>query len=74
YANVGMKPDEPAEAAPPARGLYGQRPSASGDASRRAEFAAAWAMTPRQRMVLALALGDEARAWARRCGLGGAGR
>jgi hypothetical protein len=58
-----MKPDdEPVETAPPARGLYGQQPSASGDAARRAEFAAAWAMTPRQRMLRALMLGRELRA------------
>lgn len=62
-----MKPDdEPAEA-PPARGLYGQRPSVSGDAARRAEFAAAWAMTARERMLRALMLGRELRALAERC-------
>jgi hypothetical protein len=64
-----MKPDdEPAKAASPTRGLYGQRPSASGDAARRAEFAAAWAMTPRERMVRALMLGREAQKWELQCG------
>jgi hypothetical protein len=71
-----MKPDdEPAKAASPTRGLYGQRPSASGDAARRAEFAAAWAMTPRERMVRALMLGRELRTLAERCqGTGSAER
>jgi hypothetical protein len=58
----------------PARGLYGQRPSASADASRRSDFAAAWSLSPQQRMVLALALGDDARSWALRCGFDHAGR
>jgi hypothetical protein len=58
----------------PARGLYGQRPSASADASRRSDFADAWSLSPRQRMVLALALGDDARSWALRCGFDHAGR
>jgi hypothetical protein len=40
----------------PTRGLYGQRPSKSADASRRAEFARIEALTPQERMLKALEL------------------
>jgi hypothetical protein len=45
------------------RGLYGQRPSKSGDESRRAQFEAIKAMTARERMLLALELGDLCQAF-----------
>jgi hypothetical protein len=45
--------------APRPRGLYGQRPSASHDAIRRKEFARLAAMTPLERVLLALDLGIE---------------
>ena len=41
---------------PANRGLYGQRPSKSADAARRREFERMAAMTPRERVLLALSL------------------
>jgi hypothetical protein len=41
---------------PATRGLYGQRPSKSADAARRREFERMAAMTPRERVLLALSL------------------
>lgn len=41
----------------PARGLYGQRPSKSADAARREQIAEELAMSPRERVLLALRLG-----------------
>ena len=49
-----------------AKGLYGQRRSASADAARREEFEAAKRMTPRDRVLLALRLGRRARELKRR--------
>lgn len=43
------------------RGLYGQRPSKSADAARRREFERIAAMTPRERVLLALSLKERAR-------------
>lgn len=40
------------------RGLYGQRPSKSADEARRREFEEIAAMTPQERMILALCLSD----------------
>jgi hypothetical protein len=51
---------------PPRRGLYGQRPSKSGDASRLAQLARIAAMSPRERMLLALRLGYRDRYLAER--------
>ncbi|MHA7627675.1 hypothetical protein [Corallococcus sp. M7] len=47
--------------APPPRGLYGQRPSKSADAARRAQFERLAAMTPRERVLLALSLKERMR-------------
>jgi hypothetical protein len=41
---------------PANRGLYGQRPSKSADATRRREFERLAAMSPRERVLLALSL------------------
>ncbi|NNB93731.1 hypothetical protein HJC10_06380 [Corallococcus exiguus] len=46
---------------PPPRGLYGQRPSKSADAARRAQFERLAAMTPRERVLLALSLKERMR-------------
>jgi hypothetical protein len=43
---------------PPTRGLYGQRPSKSADAARRREFEETFAMSPMERVLLALELGE----------------
>lgn len=48
---------------PRPRGLYGQRPSKSADAARRAEFARIAAMTPQERMIAALRMGDFIRSF-----------
>ncbi|MGE6757029.1 hypothetical protein ACQKGO_03360 [Corallococcus interemptor] len=45
----------------PPRGLYGQRPSKSADAARRAQFERLAAMTPRERVLLALSLKERMR-------------
>jgi hypothetical protein len=44
---------------PPREGFPTQRPSASADAARRAELERIEAMTPMERVLEALALGDE---------------
>ncbi|NBD10458.1 MULTISPECIES: hypothetical protein [Corallococcus] len=49
------------EHAPPPRGLYGQRPSKSADAARRLQFERLAAMTPRERVLLALSLKERMR-------------
>lgn len=49
---------------PSQRGLYGQRPSKSADPARRAEFARIAAMTPTERMLKALELGDRRKLFA----------
>jgi hypothetical protein len=41
---------------PATRGLYGQKPSKSADAVRRREFERLAAMSPRERVLLALSL------------------
>jgi len=46
---------------PATRGLYGQRPSKSADAARRREFERMAAMTPRERVLLALSLKERMR-------------
>jgi len=46
---------------PANRGLYGQRPSKSADAARRREFERMAAMTPRERVLLALSLKERMR-------------
>ena len=46
---------------PPPRGLYGQRPSKSADAARRLQFERLAAMTPRERVLLALSLKERMR-------------
>jgi len=51
------EPPKPEERGP--RGLYGQRPSKSHDDLRRREFLRIAAMTARDRMLEALALGEE---------------
>ena len=51
------EPLQPEERGP--RGLYGQRPSKSHDDFRRREFLRIAAMTARDRMLEALALGEE---------------
>ncbi|WP_143195877.1 hypothetical protein [Archangium sp. Cb G35] len=43
---------------PATRGLYGQRPSKSADAARRREFEETFAMSPMERVLLALELGE----------------
>jgi hypothetical protein len=43
---------------PTTRGLYGQRPSKSADAARRREFEETFAMSPMERVLLALELGE----------------
>ncbi len=43
------------------RGLYGQRPSKSADAARRREFERLAAMSPRERVLLALSLKERMR-------------
>lgn len=48
------------------RGLYGQKPSKSADEARRAEFARVWAMTPLERALLALRLGQDLKETVRR--------
>jgi hypothetical protein len=45
----------------PPRGLYGQRPSKSADAARRLPFERLAAMTPRERVLLALSLKERMR-------------
>ncbi|RYZ10976.1 MAG: hypothetical protein EOO70_10015 [Myxococcaceae bacterium] len=45
----------------PPRGLYGQRPSKSADAARRSQFERLAAMTPRERVLLALSLKERMR-------------
>ncbi|RKH73967.1 hypothetical protein [Corallococcus aberystwythensis] len=47
--------------APPPRGLYGQRPSKSADTARRSQFERLAAMTPRERVLLALSLKERMR-------------
>jgi hypothetical protein len=56
--STGQKQTSGAEGARP-RGLYGQRPSKSHDEVRRREFQRIAAMSVRERMLEALALGDE---------------
>ncbi|WP_375768278.1 hypothetical protein NR798_42450 [Archangium gephyra] len=46
---------------PATRGLYGQRPSKSADAARRREFERLAAMSPRERVLLALSLKERMR-------------
>lgn len=46
---------------PTTRGLYGQRPSKSADAARRREFERLAAMSPRERVLLALSLKERRR-------------
>jgi hypothetical protein len=46
---------------PATRGLYGQRPSKSADAVRRREFERVAAMSPRERVLLALSLKERMR-------------
>jgi len=46
---------------PANRGLYGQRPSKSADAARRREFEETFAMSPMERVLLALELGEFSR-------------
>ena len=43
------------------KGLYGQRPSACADASRRAQIEHVLRMSPRERILLALSLGRTMR-------------
>lgn len=43
------------------RGLYGQRPSRSADGARKREFERIAAMTPKERVLLALSLKERAR-------------
>ena len=43
------------------RGLYGARPSKSADTARRRQFERLAAMTPRERVILALSLKERAR-------------
>lgn len=43
------------------RGMYGQKPSKSADWARKLHFARMAAMTPRERVVLALSLKERSR-------------
>jgi hypothetical protein len=57
-----------ADTPPIQRGLYGQRPSKSADAARRHEFERLAAMSPKQRVLLALYLGRRSRSYQKRFG------
>lgn len=49
------------EKSPAPRGMYGQRPSKSADWARRRLFEEMAAMTPRERVLLALSLKERSR-------------